>query len=138
MIAIIGFGNSLRAEDAFGIDVIKELKKYELKKYKLISCLQLTPELCLELLNIKKIIFIDSCHNEDFSYKLACSMIETTKCTLSHHISPQVLVSMLKEIYKQNIEYEIFSMTSKNYDKIEKIQDYKVCIKKTCEFLKNN
>ena len=42
MRVIIGYGNELRGEDAFGLDVIKELQKLSLKDTKLISVFQLT------------------------------------------------------------------------------------------------
>ena len=108
MRVIVGYGNELRGEDAFGVDVIKKLQKFYLKNTKLISAFQLTPEIVLELLEADEIIFIDACNNEKNHYALACSLSEQSSFNLSHHISPKIIVSMLESLYKKRPNFFVY------------------------------
>lgn len=132
---IIGYGNDLRGEDAFGVDVIKLLKAHHLKDTVLLDLYQLTPELCLELQDAKEIIFIDACYGEENQYTLACNIEEKGETNLSHHISPKVIVSLLNNVYKQTPKYEIFSMITDQFDIIQNAREYKNCIERICKFL---
>ena len=139
---IIGYGNSLRAEDAFGVDVINQLQEYNKKKAlsntKLISTFQLTPELCLELLEASEIIFIDALYYKDLNYSLVCSLESSKNTNLSHHISPEIIIAMLRDLYKCKVEYEIYSMSTCNFDKFLEKEKYDFCVKEISNFLRNN
>lgn len=128
MRVIIGYGNELRGEDAFGIDTIKRLQKLELKDTKLLSMHQLMPEIVLQLLDADEIIFIDACYDEKNHYTLACSLTEQNNLNLSHHISPKTISQMLKSLYAKMPKFFIYSMMSKNFEQIEDIKRYKKCI----------
>ena len=142
MRAIIGFGNDLRGEDAFGIDVLHQLQEYSKKtpidNTKLISAFQLTPEICLELLDSTKIVFIDASYSINLEYTLACSIEKTKNTNLSHHISPQVIMSMLKSIYNLDVEYEIYSMTTCKFENISNKNKYENCVREVFNFIKNS
>lgn len=142
MKTIIGYGNNLRGEDAFGVDVINQLQKCSkdniLKNTKLISTFQLTPELCLELLDSSKIIFIDALYSNKRPYLLACSLEKSISTNLSHNISPEIIISMLENLYNHKIEYEIYSMTTCNFEKILDEKKYETCVNKVFEFIKNS
>ncbi|EQB39897.1 hypothetical protein M947_04770 [Sulfurimonas hongkongensis] len=135
MRVIIGYGNELRGEDAFGVDTIKKLQKLCLKNTKLISMHQLTPEIVLELLEADEIIFIDACYNEKNHYALACSLTEQNTSNLSHHISPKTIIHMLKSLYANEPKFFIYSMMSKNFDEIEDIKRYNECVDSVAEKL---
>lgn len=128
MRVVIGYGSSIRGEDAFGLDVIKELQNSPLKKTKLISAHQLTPEMVLELQDADEIIFIDSCHDEKNPYALACSLSEQSTLNLSHHISPKTIIYMLKNLYAKNPHFYIYSMMSNNFEGITDNKRYKEAI----------
>ncbi|MDD2791514.1 MAG: hypothetical protein PHU40_12740, partial [Sulfurimonas sp.] len=125
---IIGYGNELRGEDAFGVDTIKKLQKLSLKNTKLLSMHQLTPELVLELLGADEIIFIDACYDEKNHYALACSLTEQHNLDLSHHISPKTIIYMLESLYANVPKFFIYSMMSRRFEKIENAKRYKECI----------
>ncbi len=135
MRAIIGYGNSLRGEDAFGLDVIKELQKVPLKETKLIAAHQLTPEMVLELQEADEIIFIDSCHDEKNPYALACSLNEQSTLNLSHHVSPKTVIYMLKNLYAKNPDFYIYSMMSDSFDVIEDKRRYRKCVERVSKHL---
>ena len=139
---VIGFGNELRGEDAFGVDVLNKLQKYSkenaLKNTKLISTFQLTPELCLELLDASKIVFIDASYSTELKYTLSCSLQKTKNTNLSHHISPEIILSMLKNLYDLDIEYEIYSMTTCSFENISDKNKYGNCVEEVFNFIKNS
>jgi hydrogenase maturation protease len=121
--AIIGYGNTLRGEDGFGVEVIQQLQKYELKDTKLIELFQLTPELCLELLDVERIIFVDAYALKSHQYSLIVPISSYTDWNISHHFSPFTIIKMLETIYTHTPSYEIYSMATNSFDTIQnKIQ----------------
>lgn len=136
MRCIVGYGNSLRGEDGFGVDVIEELEKFSLKSTKLISKIQLTPEIVLELLDADEIIFIDTCYDEKSEYKLACSISEQNNFSLTHHISPKTIIHILKNLYSKNPNFLIYSMTSNSFNTIKDLKKYKECVDAVAEILR--
>ncbi len=136
---IIGYGNTLRGEDAFGVDVINQLQKYTLKDTKLICVFQLTPELCLELLEAEEIIFIDASYSTSLHYTLSCSLDEDIKGTnLSHHISPKIIISMLRDLYGSIFTYEIYSMTTCSFEIIDNKKKYEKCLDEVSSFIRES
>lgn len=128
MRCIIGYGNTLRGEDAFGVDVIEELQKFSLKSTKLITHLQLTPEIVLELLDADEIVFVDACYDAENHYKLACSLFGQKNLTLTHHISPKTIMQMLQNLYGKHPNFFIYSMMSNSFDTIKEPKRYKECV----------
>ena len=135
---IVGFGNDLRGEDAFGVNVISELQKLNLENTKFISTFQLTPELSLELKEASKLIFIDAAYKIDGHYKLGCSLEEQKQNTLSHHISIRTILMILERLYNIKPEYEVYSMFTNNFDKIIDEKEYKNSIEKVVDFIQNS
>ena len=135
MRVIVGYGNELRGEDAFGVDVIKKLEKFHLKNTKLISAFQLTPEIVLELLEADEIIFIDACNNEKNHYALACSLSVQSRFNLSHHISPKTIVAMLESLYEKHPNFFIYSMMTDSFDNIKNENIYKMRIEQIVQHI---
>ncbi|MEA3498752.1 MAG: hypothetical protein U9R16_06830 [Campylobacterota bacterium] len=131
MRVIVGYGNSLRGEDAFGVDCIKELEKCELKEIKLISTFQLTPEIVLELLEANEIIFIDACYSLENQYKLCCGISKQNNSNLTHHITPFNIITILNGAYKKYPKFYIYSMLTNSFDGILDIKLYNKSIKLT-------
>ena len=123
MKVIIGYGNSLRGEDGFGIEVIEKLRTFSDLQIKLITVYSLTPELSLELLDADEIIFIDACYDAEHSYVFACSLLRQIP-KFSHHMEPQLLISILKNLYDRDIDFSIYSMLTNNFDTIFDLSAY--------------
>lgn len=138
MTIVIGFGNTLRGEDGFGVDVINELQNYNLDNKKLISTFQLTPELSLELKKANKLIFVDASFDEKEEYKLSCSVETLRTQKLSHHIKIIELISILENLYSCKANFEVFSMTTKNFDEIVDTKRYKNLVKEVATFIANS
>ncbi len=135
MRTIVGYGNDLRGEDAFGVDVIKELQNYKIDKTKLISQFQLTPEIVLELLDSDEIIFVDATYSLKNHYALACNRYEKNNSNLSHHIEPIEIMTILNSVYKKYPNFQIFSMLTNNFETILNMKLYKQNIKTIVKFL---
>lgn len=111
----------------------KEIKS---DKVTLLSKHQLLPELCLELLDSKQIIFIDASYDEKNEYILACKVKEEITNTLSHHISAHTIIYMMKNLFHKEFEYQIYSMFCNNFDEIKDKSKYKECVNDVVSFLK--
>ena len=136
MKVIIGYGNELRGEDGFGIEVIKKLQSYEHEGIKLITLFCLTPELILELLEADEVLFVDACYDVENPYTLACSILKNGS-NLSHHIEPQILIALLKEVYQKEIDYSIYSMLTCNFQRVENTQKYQQSIDDLASYLRD-
>jgi hydrogenase maturation protease len=133
--AIIGYGNTLRGEDGFGVEVLKQLQKQKLKDTKLIEMYQLTPELCLELLEVDEVIFIDAVYMENYNYSLILPLTSYTDSNLSHHISPFTIIEMLSSVYQKNLSFLVFSMATSSFDEIKDQERYQEAIQKVAKYL---
>lgn len=131
---ILGYGNTLRADDAFGVDVATSLQNFSLENTDILTAFQLTPEMALELLPYSHIIFIDAAFNETHSYTLACTLENSSKLNLSHHISAFHLMEIVNSLYGHFPSFEIFSMLGNNFETIINKEAYDEAVKKTVDF----
>ena len=129
MTYLIGIGNGLRGEDTFGCDVVDLLQDKALHTKKV---LQLTPELCLELLEAKTIIFVDASYSVNDCYKLACALPRSEN-SLTHSLTPHLLMQMLASLYDKNPKYCIFSMLTCHFDTIENKKLYESAVTATAK-----
>lgn len=132
---IIGYGNILRAEDAFGVDAISLLQEKELKNTTLLSAFQLTPEMALEFLPYSHIVFIDTALSHSNTYALACRLENSNGMSLSHHVSAFHLMHILNSLYNHYPTFEMYSMLSNNFERIVNEEAYQNAIKETVDFL---
>jgi hydrogenase maturation protease len=135
MRVIIGCGNELRGEDAFGVDVLKKLQKLHLPDTKLISTHQLTPEIALDLLDANEIIFIDAAYSVDERYTLSCPILKQNNLNVSHHIEPKYIIEILKHLYHKDPAFYIYSMRSCSFDKIEDQKRYNLNVEKLVSYI---
>lgn len=136
MKAIIGYGNILRGEDGFGVEVIERLHRSLKANVKLISTHSLTPELVLELLEADEIVFVDASYDPHHPYALACSTLQANS-HLSHHIQPQMLIFMLQNIYNKQVSYTVYSMLTDSFDHIDDASTYNAVIGELALYLQN-
>lgn len=135
MRVILGYGNPLRGEDGFGVDVVSELEKFDLPYTKLMSAFQLTPEIVLELLEADEIVFVDACFSQIDNYSLACTINRQNGFNLTHHISPKMIIEMLNSLYKKYPKFQICSMLSSNFDFIKDEKKYRDSVQKVASYL---
>lgn len=135
MRVIIGYGNTLRGEDGFGVDVVRALRKKRLQNTKLLEVFQLTPELVLALLDADEILFIDAAYSPRDGYAFASVLQEESGVQLSHHITPKTLIQALQILYNKKVKYESFSMLSSHFDTIKEKKLYKQRVETLADFL---
>ncbi|MGM0518466.1 MAG: hypothetical protein ACQERD_02345 [Campylobacterota bacterium] len=128
MIYLVGMGNELRGEDAFGLDVVKSFSQN--CKFKCIQTHQLLPEHCLELKDATKIVFVDASYGS--SYTLAVPL-PSYEHRISHQLSPFILMQMLVSLYGVNIPFYIFSMQTKSFEEINDYSKYQSMVDITKE-----
>jgi len=132
---IIGYGNKLRGEDSFGLEVIKKLKKEKLKNTQLLSLFQLTPELCLDLLDASEIIFIDAQFSNTEHYSLSSNIEVNNSMNLSHHISYRTIIDMLNTLYDRYPKYQVYSMCTNSFEKIDDIKTFYTVVNQVTSYL---
>lgn len=132
---IIGYGNKLRGEDGFGVDVIEALQEYALDKTRYIDIFSLTPELTLELQDADEIIFVDAAYAQLHHYTLACNLNVPKHSTMSHQLYPEELLAMLESLYQCSAKHLIFSMFTNSFDTIEDPELYNTRVKEVVNFL---
>ena len=135
MTIIIGYGNKLRGEDSFGLEVIKKLKKEKLKNTQLLSLFQLTPELCLDLLDASEIIFIDAQFSNTEHYSLSSNIEVNNSMNLSHHISYRTIIDMLNTLYDRYPKYQVYSMCTNSFEKIDDIKTFYTVVNQVTSYL---
>ena len=132
---IIGYGNTLRGEDGFGVDVVRLLQTKKLHNTRLLELFQLTPELVLELLDAKEIVFIDAAYASKDFHAFACPLQREENLQLSHHISPKVVLESLKTLYNKEVKFEIFSLLCGDFEEIKNKESYIQRVKMLADFL---
>lgn len=135
MQVIICYGNELRGEDGFGIEVAKYLASKPLINTKIITLHQLVPEIVLELLNATKIVFVDASYDKEYTYKLACSITKAQTNTFTHHINHKQIISLLNDVYNTHPDYEVVSMLCNNFDEVGDMAMYMECVRECGEYL---
>lgn len=131
MTYLVGIGNAFRGEDGFGHDVVKAFVGREDCCVMQVS--QLLPEHCETFKDAQKIIFVDASYGIP-SYALACAL-PTQENGLTHQLTPQLLLTMLRHLYKAAPHYQIYSMLSINFDRIEDTNSYDAAVEKTIKHI---
>ena len=101
---LIGYGNTLRADDGAGPAVIKKLSAvlpaYCVEFVRLIACGQLTPELALDIAEVRRVIFVDA------SMALSPGQLtvrpihrEESNILTGHHFTPGMLLNMTQRAF---------------------------------------
>lgn len=135
LITLVGLGNDLRGEDAFGFDVVDAIQKLELEMIHCIKVYALRPELCITLQDAQQIIFVDACFANENHYALAASCLTQSPSKLSHHISIFELIGLLKEIYGYGEDILIFSMLTNSFEAIEDESRYNKSVHACAEMI---
>ncbi len=101
---VIGYGNTLRADDGAGPAVIERLNallpRRLSQKVKLISCGQLTPELSVDIAPCQRIIFVDaSMALPAGSISITSVQEECSEVRLGHHCTPGMVLAMAQSAF---------------------------------------
>jgi hydrogenase maturation protease len=97
---IIGYGNSLRSDDAVGQKIAREIAQRNWQNIKTIAVHQLTPELAEEIAQANQVIFIDAIKSE--KQEIILKKIQPLDVPLNsgHSSNPYSLLSLTRSLYQ--------------------------------------
>lgn len=96
---VIGYGNELRQDDGAGRRVADEVTSWSRACTRVISVVQLTPDLAADIAEVEQVVFVDACEGLE---KLRVETIEADDeggLSSSHHTSPSYLLHLAKHLY---------------------------------------
>jgi hydrogenase maturation protease len=116
---VIGYGNPLRGDDAFGWHAAHRLA--QLRDHESIHVLpvhQLTPELAEAVSKAELVIFIDASHEgEPGTWKCEELAAEVTLAnSLGHHFTPASLLAYAHTIFNVSPQAQIISLGAESFD----------------------
>ena len=100
-VLLIGYGNTLRGDDALGPLAIEQLRPL-LPEAEFVSCQQLAPELAEPLARCDLAIFIDAaCEGEAGTVHVERLLRQPTTeaASLTHHATPAALLELAHSLY---------------------------------------
>jgi hydrogenase maturation protease len=100
-VLIIGYGNSLRADDGAGPAVAERLDEQGVPA-RVVCCHQLTPELAQMLAEAELAVFIDAC-DDGQPGRVRCRDVAPSPqrgiSAIDHHLSPATLLAWARDLY---------------------------------------
>ena len=101
-ILVIGYGNTLRGDDALGCLIADELGRRGRPEVRTLSLSQLTPDLAAHLAMATAVLFIDACSCPSGSAEVQIEPLlpdGTGWATLDHAITPRLLLKLCQSLY---------------------------------------
>lgn len=115
---VIGYGNSLRGDDAVGCIAADRIAQLGYVGVSVVSCHQLVPELAAELSQFDCAIFIDASVQESPGV-LSVRQLDVSHespAPLSHHIDPASLLNCAAHIYGRAPEAFLVTVGSDSFE----------------------
>ncbi len=113
-IAIIGYGNLMRGDDAAGILAARELEAYfrDDDEVKIAAVQQLTPEMAEIVARSSFVLFLDAC-NEPEPGTIRCIPVdaEPQACRFTHQLTPAALLNAAQQLYGQAANAAILTLS---------------------------
>jgi hydrogenase maturation protease len=120
---VIGYGNPLRGDDAFGWHAAHALGQLALQETQVLAVHQLTPELAEVVSKSELAIFIDASHQgEPGTWR--CEEIATDAKlanSLAHHFTPAILLAYTHTIFKASPEALMITLGAESFDYCESL-----------------
>ncbi|MDR3347075.1 MAG: hydrogenase maturation protease [Helicobacteraceae bacterium] len=110
-ILLIGYGNTLREDDGFGVFVADRLKNNP--KFECVCVHQLIPELTELIAKFYSVFFVDV-NIENEAGVFAVPMANSNK-PLYHNFSPWELMDLTKKLFGTNHAFTIFSVGGERF-----------------------
>ena len=115
---IIGYGNPLRSDDSLGWHIAELLQEtYNLEDLEFITEHQLTPELSESMSHFDQVILIDA-SVEGIPGEVRKEMIRPSDdmtAAFTHHVDPQTLLTMTKQLYGTQPEAVLFTICGADF-----------------------
>ena len=96
---VIGYGNTLRSDDAAGPLVAERVDALGIPGVRAMACRQLSPELAAELTDAVTVVFVDATTDPMREVKLVPLAPAGTGPVSTHGTDPRALLAMAQELY---------------------------------------
>jgi hydrogenase maturation protease len=121
-ILVIGYGNSLRGDDAVGPVVAQAIADWSLPNLKILSLHQLTPELADDLAKVDTVYFVDACIDKDLEHPRVTEIqAKLSSVTISHFSSPSDLLALTMQIYDHVPQAYVIEIPAQAFDLSEEL-----------------
>jgi hydrogenase maturation protease len=115
---IVGYGNSLRQDDGFGLAVARQIATIDnLDSTEVIACHQLTPELIEPVSNADFVIFVDASLNRPSDQLKFVTLLNTSSTAFqpafTHHLSPQTILAGARILYQRTPQAWLLTASAK-------------------------
>lgn len=108
---VIGVGNPLRGDDALGRRLADAFAARERPGLIVISCRQLTPELCEEIARAHRVLFVDA----GPTTALAPIAPDTNHLPTTHRMEPGALLALAELLYGRAPEADLFTLEARDF-----------------------
>ncbi|MGK2860004.1 MAG: hydrogenase maturation protease [Thermoanaerobaculia bacterium] len=122
-IVIIGYGNTLRGDDAAGWLAAEALSEsFDETRVTVLKKHQLAPELAETISAFDVALFVDATR-EGEPGELRCAAVEPvlTDSGLTHSASPEALLYLARELYGRTPQAFLFSLCGESFDLVEQL-----------------
>jgi hydrogenase maturation protease len=127
-VLIIGYGNTLRGDDAVGQLAAQLLADTECEHAQIIACHQLVPELAELLAAVDLVVFVDAAvgasPGEIRVSKLTASV---ASASLGHHMAPSFLLSVCDGLYEHTPDAFLVTVNVASLELGEGLSDIAAC-----------
>jgi hydrogenase maturation protease len=104
-ILVIGYGNELRGDDGLGPLVAKSVAAANLSGVRVLTALQLLPELAADLAEARLVVFVDaSVESSEIGVAMRSLVAEDTVDLRTHRAHPGTLLALTQEVYERTPE----------------------------------
>jgi hydrogenase maturation protease len=123
-VLLIGYGNTLRGDDALGPMAVERLRN-ELPKAEAIVCHQLAPELAEPITRCELALFVDaSTEGDPGAVRVQpISADADHAASLTHHATPAALLALALELYGRAPRAMLITGTGANFESGEGLSD---------------
>jgi hydrogenase maturation protease len=96
---VIGYGNTLRADDGVGPKVAEAIETLGLPRVSTLSCALLAPELAEPVSRAARVVFVDAAVDAPREVQLRKLTPAGTSQLMAHSASPATLLAMARDVF---------------------------------------
>jgi hydrogenase maturation protease len=113
---IIGYGNTLRGDDAAGRAAVEAIAERRYPGVKTLSVHQLMPELAAEIAEAECVIFVDACASGEPFQGMVPLAPAPPHAALTHYLDPCGLLLMASVLYRANPAAYMITIPAESFE----------------------
>jgi hydrogenase maturation protease len=118
---VIGYGNSLRGDDAVGPRVAEAIESLKLQGTRTLSCTLLTPELAATISRARKVVFVDATVESAAEVELRKLLPAKSSQVFGHSANPVTLLAIAQDLFGHAPEAWSLAIPVENMDMGEQL-----------------